>query len=449
MEKKCEREDMSAIDTERMKNLKKMRETLVYDAYYLQAENYLKHAQMARSKPRADMFLGQCSRLKEEDSYRSLWNMTITPLGHAKQYSLKEIEDMTDNFQPYTLIKSTKYGRMFSCPTNEAITIKTWDFFWPNINAYSYHPSRFCNELEILTDDYPHACLMKLKGFCFQNILAVVYDETPIQFLSYVISDGESFRWEDRMKVATQLASLFTWLHEKQFVIGRMEPSSIMIDKAKTSIYGSYGIEAQGLQILYVASSRPRYDILVLSEFLYLNSLLIHFLQDFNMKVIDFPFLVRVRDIPHNNLPDAPEADNVTETLKDDVYAFGILLLRLITNNKNIEGPYHCWIREELQGGKGSIVDKSVLLNCDGVLACGITKLATECLDEDPNARPDMKNVSDRLTNLMSEIGFEQHQVCVAISERPGEQFGQTRMISVLTLALAVGVVGFLLFKKH
>lgn len=401
MEKKCEREDMSAIDTERMKNLKKMRETLVYDAYYLQAENYLKHAQMARSKPRADMFLGQCSRLKEEDSYRSLWNMTITPLGHAKQYSLKEIEDMTDNFQPYTLIKSTKYGRMFSCPTNEAITIKTWDFFWPNINAYSYHPSRFCNELEILTDDYPHACLMKLKGFCFQNILAVVYDETPIQFLSYVISDGESFRWEDRMKVATQLASLFTWLHEKQFVIGRMEPSSIMIDK------------------------------------------------DFNMKVIDFPFLVRVRDIPHNNLPDAPEADNVTETLKDDVYAFGILLLRLITNNKNIEGPYHCWIREELQGGKGSIVDKSVLLNCDGVLACGITKLATECLDEDPNARPDMKNVSDRLTNLMSEIGFEQHQVCVAISERPGEQFGQTRMISVLTLALAVGVVGFLLFKKH
>lgn len=49
----------------------------------------------------------------------------------------------------------------------------------------------------------------------------------------------------------------------------------------------------------------------------------------------------------------------------------------------------------------------------------------------------------------MSEIGFEQRQVCVAISERPGQQFGQTRMISVLTLALAVGVVGFFLFKKH
>ncbi|KAK6775729.1 hypothetical protein RDI58_026730 [Solanum bulbocastanum] len=393
MEKKCEREDMSAIDTERMKNLKKMRETLIFDAYYLQAENYLKHGEMGRCKPLGDMFLDQCSRLEEEDSYRSLWNMTITPLGHARQYSLKEIEDMTDNFQRYTLIRSTKYGRMFSCATNEAITIKTWDFFWPNINGYSYHPSRFCNELEILTDDNPHACLMKLKGFCFQNILAAVYDETPIQFLSFI--------WENRMKVATQLASLFTWLHEKQFAIGHMEPSSIMIDK------------------------------------------------DFNMKVIDFPFLVRVRDIPHNILPDAPEVDNVTKTLKDDVCTFGILLLRLITNKKSIGGPYHCWIREELQGGKGSIVDKSILLDCDGVLACGITKLATECLDEDPNARPDMKNVSDRLTNLMSGIGFEQRQVSVAISKRPGEQFGQTRMISILTIALAVGVVGLLLFKKY
>ncbi|XP_049380438.1 probable receptor-like protein kinase At1g80640 [Solanum stenotomum] len=150
---------------------------------------------------------------------------------------------------------------------------------------------------------------MKLKGFCFQNILAVVYDETPTQYLSRVISE-ESFRWEDRMKVATQLASLFTWLHEKRFAIGRMEPSAIMIDK------------------------------------------------EFNIKVVDFSSLVRVRDIPHNILPNAPEADNVTETLKDDVYAFGILLLRLITNNKNIEGPYHWWILEELQGGKRSIVDK-------------------------------------------------------------------------------------------
>ncbi|KAH0712529.1 hypothetical protein KY289_008488 [Solanum tuberosum] len=311
MEKECEREDMSAKVSERMKSLKKMREKLIFDA--------------------------------------SLWNMTPTPLGHAKPYSFKNIEDMTFKFQLCKLINVTKYGRMF-----------------------------------------------------------IVYDETPTQYLSRVISEEESFRWEDRMKVATQLASLFTWLHEKRFAIGRMEPSAIMIDK------------------------------------------------EFNIKMVDFSSLVHVRDIPHNILPDAPEADNVTETLKDDVYAFGILLLRLITNNKNIEGPYHWWILEELQGGKRSIVDKSVLLNCDGVLTCGITKLAAECLDEDPNARPDMKNVFDRLTNLnhgrakliITKTDPRRRQGCDVFSERPGEQFRQIRMMNVLTLALVVGCLRFL-FKKQ
>ncbi|KAH0777849.1 hypothetical protein KY290_009260 [Solanum tuberosum] len=409
MAKECEREDMSANISERMKSLKKMREKLVFDAYYLQAENYYKSGKMARYKPRVDLFLDHCSRLAEKDLYRSLWDMTPTPLGHAKPYSFKEIEDIAFKFDLCKLICRTKNGRMFSCQTDVAITIKTWDFFWPASNAYADHPSRFCNELEILTDDNPHPCLMKLKGFCFQNILAVI------------------------MKVATQLASLFTWLNAKRLAIGRMEPSAIMIDK------------------------------------------------EFNIKVMDFSFLVCVRDIPHNILPDAPEADNVTQTLKDDVYAFGILLLRLITNNKNIEGPYHCWILEKLQDGKGSIVDKSVMLTCDSVLSCGITKLETQCLDEDPNARPDMKNVFDRLTNLVevndlvkrhfraeihspgykcelvgnsfwihiSKTNVGKRQVRDVFSERPGEQFRQTRMISIATLALAVGGLGFLLFKKH
>lgn len=40
------------------------------------------------------------------------------------------------------------------------------------------------NELEILTGENPHPNLMKIKGFCFQEALAVVYDEKPTMFLS-------------------------------------------------------------------------------------------------------------------------------------------------------------------------------------------------------------------------------------------------------------------------
>nr|XP_009801116.1 PREDICTED: probable LRR receptor-like serine/threonine-protein kinase RFK1 [Nicotiana sylvestris]XP_016485617.1 PREDICTED: probable LRR receptor-like serine/threonine-protein kinase RFK1 [Nicotiana tabacum] len=104
------------------------------------------------------------------------------------------------------------------------------------------------NELEILTNEDRHPCLMKLKGFCFQYILAVVYDEVPTKFLSEVLSSGDHgfeswkqtlaempgkchFGWNDRMKVAMQLASLFAWLHERRFAFGSVTPSGITIDK--------------------------------------------------------------------------------------------------------------------------------------------------------------------------------------------------------------------------
>ncbi|XP_049381206.1 uncharacterized protein LOC125845708 [Solanum stenotomum] len=126
MEKECEREDMSAKVSKRMKSLKKMREKLIFDAYYLQAENYYKSGKIARYKPRVDYFLDHCSLLVEKDLYRSLWNMTPTPLSHAKPYNFKNIEDMTFKFQLCKLINVTKYGRMFSCRTDDTITIKTW-----------------------------------------------------------------------------------------------------------------------------------------------------------------------------------------------------------------------------------------------------------------------------------------------------------------------------------
>ncbi|XP_070011123.1 probable serine/threonine-protein kinase PBL18 [Nicotiana sylvestris] len=161
------------------------------------------------------------------------------------------------------------------------------------------------SEVEILTDENRHPCLMKLKGFCFQYKFAVVYDEKPDNYLSDVLRSGKDFGWDDRMKVATQLASLFTWLHERQFAF---------------------------------------------------NLVLRYYLQDFNIKVLDFGFLVRVKEednrvltIPYLNLPDAPEAYEGTRTLKSDVYVFGV---GLVANNKNVYTAYYCWIVDELQRGK-------------------------------------------------------------------------------------------------
>ncbi|XP_070052554.1 uncharacterized protein [Nicotiana tomentosiformis] len=87
------------------------------------------------------------------------------------------------------------------------------------------------NELKILTDDNRHPSLMKIKGFCFQETLAIVYDEKPIMFLSEELLFGIDFGLRGRIKVATQLASLIAWLHKRRFTVRAIKPSGITIDE--------------------------------------------------------------------------------------------------------------------------------------------------------------------------------------------------------------------------
>ncbi|OIT06521.1 hypothetical protein A4A49_32699 [Nicotiana attenuata] len=83
---------------------------------------------------------------------------------------------------------------------------------------------------------------------------------------------------------------------------------------------------------------------------------------------------------------------------------FGVLLVELFAKIKKIPTPHYCWIQEQLQGGKKSIVDKSLLQDNDDddeLLANSITTIAAKCLERDPDARTGMKNVSVELSNLL------------------------------------------------
>ncbi|KAK6779890.1 hypothetical protein RDI58_022074 [Solanum bulbocastanum] len=91
------------------------------------------------------------------------------------------------------------------------------------------------------------------------------------------------------------------------------------------------------------------------------------------------------------------------QNLKVDVYIFGILLAELIGNIYIIiekKMAIHHWILKELEGEKISKVNKSILQDNDEP-ANGITNLAVKCLNEDPNERPNMKEVVANLFNLV------------------------------------------------
>ncbi|KAH0636007.1 hypothetical protein KY289_035922 [Solanum tuberosum] len=215
-----------------MDSVEKLRKEFKYwkhSPYFYQKHNYYESEWKDSYRMLVDSFMLSSSTFENALS-KSLWIMKLSPVGDAVPYSFKDLENMTLKFSRSQCLIHTMYGRLFADHQGNA-AIKTWDFFVPQFPYYADHPDRFCNELEILTREDRHPCLMKLKGFCFQHILALVYDEMPTQVLSTnLYSSGNQFGWNARMKVATQLASLFAWFHERRYAFGTVRPKDIMID---------------------------------------------------------------------------------------------------------------------------------------------------------------------------------------------------------------------------
>ncbi|KAH0654780.1 hypothetical protein KY285_029662 [Solanum tuberosum] len=179
-----------------------------------------------------DGFYEECKRYQGFD-----FSIEPTMVGEAKHCSYSELDKMT-NFKNPAEIQKTFTGRLFhgiiveGSVTRPAI-VKTWDYLLPMKPGNAPRLDKFCDEIELLTDERAntHPNLVTLYRYCFDKRLAVVYDA---KFTSVLLSDvllSDDFGWNDRMKVATQLADLFSWLHDKGTAVGCVTASCIMIDE--------------------------------------------------------------------------------------------------------------------------------------------------------------------------------------------------------------------------
>ncbi|CAH9127020.1 unnamed protein product [Cuscuta epithymum] len=175
-----------------------------------------------------------------------------------------------------------------------------------------------------------------------------------------LLDDG--FGWHNRIKVATQLADLLAWLHDRRIAVGSVEGSCIMID------------------------------------------------EKMNIKVLGFGCVSRHTD-EDSKLPASKyfnrEAFDVhcggARMMKSDVYVFGILLVELIAKKKyDFEmTPYKlkCDVEDMDSNGKKGLVHES-FEEVDNETTRMITELTKSCLDEEPTKTPKMEVVSGCLKEL-------------------------------------------------
>lgn len=348
---------------------------------------------------RNPMFIDYIARQSLQSFYRACkrfesFDFSIEPtiVGKVKHCSYSDLDGIT-NFKNPEVIQKTISGRLFQGTIVEgsekrSVIVKTWDFHLPMRDALQCLTT-FCDEIELFTDERVnmHPNLVKLYRYCCDTRLALVFDEeftglvlsdvllsgTYITISSIMLNDYSSvctlllfslsfvddFGWVERMKVATQLADLYSCLHENNIALDRLIPANIMIDK------------------------------------------------EFNIKVFDFGFVTNTFNVDDSFLDGARAPEILkgerTRTMKSDVYYFGILLLELMAKRKFSFAHVCCCVQTSIANavkrGKKYLVHEC-FTEVDYPTALAITLLVFLCTNFDPDKRPSMKDVIDTLNAM-------------------------------------------------
>ncbi|KAK7316937.1 hypothetical protein RJT34_00766 [Clitoria ternatea] len=277
----------------------------------------------------------------------------------CRLYSLQELLSATANFSPENLIGKggSSYVYRGCLPDGKELAVK---ILKPTENVLK----EFVQEIDIISTLH-HTNIISISGFCLEgNHLLLVYDFLSRGSLEENLhgnkKDCSAFGWQERYQVAVGVAEALDYLHNgsAQPVIHRdVKSSNILLSDDFEPQLSDFGLASWG------SSSSHGTCTDVAGTFGYL----------------------------------APEYfmhGRVTD--KIDVYAFGVVLLELLSNRKpiNNECPKGqeslvMWATPILKGGKLSqLLDPSLGGEYDDCLIKRMVLAATLCIRRVPRLRP-------------------------------------------------------------
>ncbi|CAI5468661.1 unnamed protein product [Closterium sp. Yama58-4] len=225
----------------------------------------------------------------------------------------------------------------------------------------------------LMLERLSHPNLVSLRGYCAHGEMAfLVYEYVPNRALNYhLFSTADNvipLSWQQRVQIAVGAATGLHHLHERNIIHRDFKSSNILLDDnlvAKVSDFGLAKVGPVGDQS-YVET--------------------------------------KVKGTPGYIDPAYMERGRLT--VKSDVYAFGVVLLELLTGRHATDsdsGSLAQWVWEESKVYTPSIVDARIK---DGYSDKGGRKffaLARACINVNTEPRPEMSDVLSTL-NLISKM---------------------------------------------
>ncbi|KAJ9186085.1 hypothetical protein P3X46_005627 [Hevea brasiliensis] len=282
----------------------------------------------------------------------------------TRKFSYREIESATDGFSSDNLLADGGYGLVYKgiLPDGQVVAVKQHK----TISAQG--ASEFCSEVEILSCAQ-HRNLVMLVGYCIEIEWLLIYEFACNGSLDkhlYGTETNKVMAWHKRMKVAKGAARGLRYLHEDcrvGCIVHRdFRPNNILLTHDFEPMVGDFGLARRQVDGQSAEETR------VIGAFGYLA-------------------------------PEYTQSGLITE--KTDVYAFGVVLLELLSGLKATEfsritgqqfvQEWGCPLLERKMIDE--IIDPRLKQNYEEKEVQCMMHAASLCISPNPEKRPRMSKV--------------------------------------------------------
>ncbi|XP_038899985.1 receptor-like serine/threonine-protein kinase ALE2 [Benincasa hispida] len=302
----------------------------------------------------------------------------MTYIGAAKNFTLKDMEKATDNFDTARILGEGGFGIVYSGSLDDGreVAVKV-------LKRHNQHGIReFLAEVEMLSRLH-HRNLVKLIGICTEDqIRCLVYELVPNgsveSHLHGIDKLTSPLDWDARMKIALGAARGLAYLHEDSNprVIHRdFKASNILLEYDFTPKVSDFGLARTALE-----EGNKHISTHVMGTFGYL----------------------------------APEYAMTGHLLvKSDVYSYGVVLLELLTGRKPVDlslppGQENlvAWARPLLTSKEGldAITDPAIKSDISVDSLARVAAIASMCVQPEVSHRPFMGEVVQALKLVCNEF---------------------------------------------